>query len=34
MALHHGGKAVHPQELSQLSDWGVQVQPTQMQLQV
>ncbi|PYD40148.1 addiction module toxin RelE [Serratia plymuthica] len=34
MELHQGGKAVNPQELSQLSDWGARVQPTQMQLQV
>ncbi|PYD38621.1 addiction module toxin RelE [Serratia plymuthica] len=34
MELHHGGKAVYPQKLSQLSDWGVRAQPTQRQLQV
>ncbi|PNK88491.1 addiction module toxin RelE [Serratia odorifera] len=34
MELHQGGKFVNPQELTQVSDWGEQMQPTQRQLQV
>ncbi|HCK02380.1 MAG TPA: addiction module toxin RelE [Serratia grimesii] len=34
MELHQGGKFVSPQALTQVSDWGEQMQPTQRQLQV
>jgi hypothetical protein len=27
--LHQGGKSEDPQELTQVSDWGEQTQPTQ-----
>ncbi|EBY5149210.1 addiction module toxin RelE [Salmonella enterica subsp. enterica serovar Gloucester] len=30
--LHRGGKAANPQELTLVSDWGVQPQPTKRQL--
>ncbi|RHI06369.1 addiction module toxin RelE [Enterobacter cloacae] len=31
--LHQGGKSENPQELTQVSDWGEQTQPTQKQLE-
>ncbi|PAN76744.1 addiction module toxin RelE [Enterobacter cloacae] len=31
--LHQGGKSENPQELTQVSDWGEQMQPTQRQLE-
>ncbi|EBI6014721.1 addiction module toxin RelE [Salmonella enterica subsp. enterica serovar Ekpoui] len=30
--LHRGGKAANPQELTLVSDWGEQPQPTKRQL--
>lgn len=32
--LRLGGKGVHPQELTQVSDWGERGKPTHMQLEV
>ena len=34
MELQLGGKCVHPQELTQVSDWGARMQATTLQLQV
>jgi len=31
--LHQGGKSENPQELTQVSDWGEQTQPTQTQVE-
>ncbi|RLO39737.1 addiction module toxin RelE [Serratia marcescens] len=32
--LQEGGKSEKPQDLTQVSDWGEQTQPTHMQLEV
>ncbi|AYL50600.1 addiction module toxin RelE [Citrobacter freundii] len=31
--MHRGGKSVNPQELTKVSDWGEQMQPTKRQLE-